>query len=150
MGDVASGNLVAHAIRGVEQMRRFLFLLPCLVALAIVAQAFGRSDGRRPPTETLRGHLFEPAVRGFSPARLRQLRVPDGFRVNVFARGLKNARIMVVAPSGTIYRTRPVVRPGGGGAARAEAAREPDAKRSRRVRCRTIRRGRDLDVARGR
>ena len=87
-------------------MRRFLIVLPCLVALAIAAQAFGRSDGRRPPTETLRGHLFEPAVRGFSPARLRQLRVPDGFRVNVFARGLKNARIMVVAPSGAIYLSR--------------------------------------------
>jgi glucose/arabinose dehydrogenase len=48
-------------------------------------------------------HTIRPERRDFSEERLRQLRVPAGFRVSVFARDLENPRGIVVAPNGTVY-----------------------------------------------
>jgi glucose/arabinose dehydrogenase len=44
-----------------------------------------------------------PASRDHSEALLRQLRVPAGFRVEVFAEGLEQPRIIKVAPGGHVY-----------------------------------------------
>jgi glucose/arabinose dehydrogenase len=44
-----------------------------------------------------------PERRDFSEERMRQLRVPPGFRVEVFAQGLENPRGIVVAPNGAVY-----------------------------------------------
>jgi glucose/arabinose dehydrogenase len=49
----------------------------------------------------------KPESVAFTPARLRALRVPAGFRVAVFAEGAGNARMMAVADDGTVYLTRP-------------------------------------------
>jgi glucose/arabinose dehydrogenase len=44
-----------------------------------------------------------PKLEDFSEDRLRQLRVPDGFTVGVFARGLRNPRTIRTAPDGSVY-----------------------------------------------
>lgn len=52
-----------------------------------------------------RGERFEPERRELTDDRLRQLRAPDGFRVNVFAKDLGEPRMLSVAPDGTVYVT---------------------------------------------
>jgi glucose/arabinose dehydrogenase len=44
-----------------------------------------------------------PAKREFSEERLKQLRVPQGFTVSVFAQDLENPRGIEVAPNGDVY-----------------------------------------------
>jgi glucose/arabinose dehydrogenase len=44
-----------------------------------------------------------PAKREFSEERMRQLRVPQGFTVGVFAQDLENPRSIEVAPNGDVY-----------------------------------------------
>jgi Raf kinase inhibitor-like YbhB/YbcL family protein len=51
-------------------------------------------------------HVFKPAKIEASPERIAQVKAPAGFGVNVFARGLKNARIVAVAADGTVYVSR--------------------------------------------
>jgi len=60
------------------------------------------------PAETKQtiSHAFRPEQRPFTEERLGQLQVPAGFKINVFATNLGNARMMVTAPDGTIYLTR--------------------------------------------
>jgi len=41
-----------------------------------------------------------------TPARIAGIKAPPGFRVDVFAKDLKNIRIIAVAPDGTIYVSR--------------------------------------------
>jgi Raf kinase inhibitor-like YbhB/YbcL family protein len=50
--------------------------------------------------------VVKPDKVAASPERIAKLRLPDGFRVSVFARDLKNARIVAVAPSGAVYVSR--------------------------------------------
>lgn len=52
------------------------------------------------------GHLFNPAKANWSPETLSRLRVPAGFRINVFAARMGNTRMMAVSPSGGVYVTR--------------------------------------------
>jgi PncC family amidohydrolase len=51
-------------------------------------------------------HVFKPAKVDATPERLAQIKAPPGFKVTLFARGLKNARILAVAPNGDIYVSR--------------------------------------------
>jgi Raf kinase inhibitor-like YbhB/YbcL family protein len=51
-------------------------------------------------------HVFKPAKVEPTPERIAQIKAPPGFKVTVFAQGLKNARIVAVAPDGTIYVSR--------------------------------------------
>lgn len=44
-----------------------------------------------------------PERRDFSEERLRQLRLPPGFRIDVFAQGLENPRSLEVAENGDVY-----------------------------------------------
>jgi glucose/arabinose dehydrogenase len=48
-------------------------------------------------------HTVRPERRDFSEERLRQLRLPAGFRIDVFAQGMENPRGIVVAPNGSVY-----------------------------------------------
>lgn len=50
---------------------------------------------------------YFPRQLGFSNALLQRLRVPAGFKVTVFARGVSGARVIEVAPDGTVYVTQP-------------------------------------------
>jgi Raf kinase inhibitor-like YbhB/YbcL family protein len=51
-------------------------------------------------------HVFKPAKVDATPERIAQIKAPPGFKVTLFAHGLKNARIIAVAPNGDIYVSR--------------------------------------------
>lgn len=51
-------------------------------------------------------HRLSPAQGEFSAAIVNRLSVPAGFRVNLFASGLGQPRMMEVGPDGTVYVTR--------------------------------------------
>jgi glucose/arabinose dehydrogenase len=48
-------------------------------------------------------HTIRPEQREFSEELLRQLRLPEGFQVDVFARDLENPRAIAVGPKGYVY-----------------------------------------------
>jgi glucose/arabinose dehydrogenase len=48
-------------------------------------------------------HTVRPERRDFSEERMGQLRLPPGFRINVFAQDLENPRSIVVADNGDVY-----------------------------------------------
>lgn len=47
--------------------------------------------------------IVRPERREFTEERLRQLRVPAGFRIEVFAQGLENPRVIRAAADGSVY-----------------------------------------------
>jgi Raf kinase inhibitor-like YbhB/YbcL family protein len=51
-------------------------------------------------------HVFKPAKVEATPDKVAQIKAPPGFKVTLFAHGLKNARIIAVAPNGNIYLSR--------------------------------------------
>ena len=72
---------------------------------SVDAQAPAKRGASLPPPVVSR--VAKPESLAFTPAGLRSLVVPAGFRVNVFAEGAGNARMMAVTGDGTIYLTRP-------------------------------------------
>ncbi|GAB1545251.1 sorbosone dehydrogenase family protein [Scytonema sp. NUACC21] len=56
--------------------------------------------------EQLEGYLVTPGQLEFNESLLQQLKLPAGFRINVFAKDLGNPRMLAVAPDGTIFVTR--------------------------------------------
>ncbi|HEX8606130.1 MAG TPA: hypothetical protein VF774_26040 [Pseudoduganella sp.] len=48
--------------------------------------------------------VWKPAKVDVTPERIAALRAPAGFAVTAFATGLKNTRIIAVAPNGDIFR----------------------------------------------
>jgi len=85
-------------------MRRTLttwLLLPGLVcsSLAVAQQGDGTDV-------TISTHIWKPEKVAADAAHIAQLRIPEGFKANVFARDLKNARIVAVAPNGDVYVSR--------------------------------------------
>lgn len=50
--------------------------------------------------------IFKPAKVEATAQRIAGLKAPPGFAISVFADGLKNARILAVAPNGTVYVSR--------------------------------------------
>ena len=77
-----------------------LLLVTFLVSSAANAQ---QGDGTNVGWEV---HVFKPAKVDATPERIAQVKAPPGFKVTLFAHGLKNARIIAVAPSGDIYVSR--------------------------------------------
>lgn len=51
-------------------------------------------------------HIFKPDKVEPTPQRVAAIKAPAGFSVTPFATGLKNARIIAVAPSGNVYVSR--------------------------------------------
>lgn len=84
------------------RMGRRLAVAPALWVLAAMAHA-QQGDGTDVPVRT---HVFKPAKQPATPERVAAIKVPAGFKVSVFADGLKNARILAVAPDGTVYLSR--------------------------------------------
>ena len=78
---------------------------PVTVALLFCAtSAFAQQgDGTR---ASFANNIFKPAKVAPTAERIAQLKLPPGFTVNVFASGLKNARVLAVAPDGTVYLSR--------------------------------------------
>jgi glucose/arabinose dehydrogenase len=56
--------------------------------------------------EQVEGYLVTPEQLKFDESLLQQLKLPAGFRIDVFAKDLGNPRMLAVAPDGTIYVTR--------------------------------------------
>lgn len=52
------------------------------------------------------GHVIKPVPLEWSEERMSRLALPDGFDIDVFARGLENPRMIRVADDGTVYVTR--------------------------------------------
>jgi Raf kinase inhibitor-like YbhB/YbcL family protein len=74
----------------------------CALGLTCIVHA-QQGDGTRVAMQT---NVFKPAKVDATSARIAQIKVPDGFSVTVFATGLKNARVLAVAPDGTVYVSR--------------------------------------------
>jgi Raf kinase inhibitor-like YbhB/YbcL family protein len=62
-----------------------------------------QGDGTDVPIKT---HVFKPDKVPATDVRAAALKAPAGFKVSVFARDLKNARIIAVAPDGRVYVSR--------------------------------------------
>ncbi|MBQ5946218.1 YbhB/YbcL family Raf kinase inhibitor-like protein [Massilia sp. ST3] len=79
-------------------------ILPSLMLyLASGAASAQQGDG----TQVSNGvNVFKPNKVEPSAERLRGIKAPQGFTVTPFATGLKNARILAVAPNGDIYLSR--------------------------------------------
>ena len=76
-----------------------LLALACLSSAAFAQQGDGTEVGY--PV-----NVFKPDKVAATPERIAALKAPAGFRVSVFAAGLGNARIVAVAPDGTVYVSR--------------------------------------------
>lgn len=85
--------------------RRLLRCLPLLGVSLITADVAlaQQGDGTSVAIST---HVFKPAKVPADDARIAALKLPAGFAVNVFARDLKNARVVAVAPNGNVYVSR--------------------------------------------
>ncbi len=79
--------------------------ISCAVILATILPASSQQS-TQPQTERVEGYLSKPGRVKFNESLLKQLKMPAGFQINVFAKDLGNARNLVVAPDGTVYLTR--------------------------------------------
>jgi Raf kinase inhibitor-like YbhB/YbcL family protein len=79
--------------------------LPCLLAAAILSPVVSaqQGDGTDVPIST---NVWKPQKVAADEGHVSRLHMPEGFRVNVFARDLKNARVVAVAPNGDVYVSR--------------------------------------------
>jgi Raf kinase inhibitor-like YbhB/YbcL family protein len=85
-------------------MRHFPYLGLMIAASLIASQAHAQQgDGTNVGWAV---HVFKPAKVEATPGRIAQIKAPPGFKVTLFAHGLKNARILAVAPNGDIYVSR--------------------------------------------
>ena len=84
-------------------MRTFGPILAGLLASLAAITLAQQGDGTR---ASVQANVFKPNKTAATAERIAALQVPEGFRVSVFARGLKNARMLAVAPDGTVYVSR--------------------------------------------
>jgi Raf kinase inhibitor-like YbhB/YbcL family protein len=84
-------------------MRTYVMLAAILPAAISVAALAQQGDGTKIGIST---HVNKPQKVEATPARIAQLRVPEGFAIAPFATQLKNIRIIAVAPNGNIYISR--------------------------------------------
>jgi glucose/arabinose dehydrogenase len=71
------------------------------------AAATPRPAEPTPTPASAESNTLVPEQRGFSEALAREnLRVPQGFWIDIYATNMGNVRMMVVAPDGTLYVTR--------------------------------------------
>jgi glucose/arabinose dehydrogenase len=93
-------------------MPRLSLPRPCAIALCatlVTGTALpALSQSMLLPRETAQAHVQrdQPAQAPYSDSIVFRLQVPRGFTVNVFASGLRNVRMLEVAPDGTVYATR--------------------------------------------
>jgi Raf kinase inhibitor-like YbhB/YbcL family protein len=79
-------------------------LLIAGAALAVAIPAHSQQgDGTR---VAIAAAIVKPDKVAATPERIAALKVPPGFKITAFATGLKNIRIIAVAPDGTIYVSR--------------------------------------------
>ncbi|MFO1399151.1 MAG: YbhB/YbcL family Raf kinase inhibitor-like protein [Burkholderiales bacterium] len=77
-----------------------------LLAIGAIVSTLARAqqgDGTRVQAST---NVWKPAKVEATGERIAALKVPAGFKVSVFASGLKNVRVIAVAPNGDVYASR--------------------------------------------
>lgn len=85
-------------------MKLITTLAASAAGLALLPLAYAQQgDGT---DVTIPIHVFKPDKAPVTPQRLAGLKTPAGFTVSTFATGLKNPRIIAVAPTGAIYVSR--------------------------------------------
>lgn len=77
----------------------------CAAILATILPASSQQPQQQ-RTEKVEGYLSTPGQVKFNESLVKQLKMPAGFQINVFAKDLGNARNLAVAPDGTVYLTR--------------------------------------------
>lgn len=77
-----------------------------ILALGVALSAPAMAQQGDGTDVTLSTTIFKPAKIDATPDRIAALKAPAGFTVSPFATGLKNARILAVAPDGTVYVSR--------------------------------------------
>jgi len=77
--------------------------LAAALCLAFGAASAQQGDGTKFSTNI---NVWKPNKVEATPERIKALKAPPGFTVSAFATGLKNARIIAVAPSGDVYVSR--------------------------------------------
>lgn len=77
--------------------------LICIACALACTGAWAQDESAKQAIET---HVVKPAKVDATPERIAGLKLADGYRVGVFAKDLKNARVLQVAPDGTVYVSR--------------------------------------------
>lgn len=81
------------------------FICGCLYLLVGIATA--QQPGAQKPTDVqINSHVYEPVQMPATDDLVKQLKLPNGFRVQKFAEGLGKPRMITVAEDGTVYVTR--------------------------------------------
>jgi glucose/arabinose dehydrogenase len=91
-------------------MRKFLliYLTVFLSFFSFLFSCFGQEqeeDLEEPVKATIEGHIFRPGKVDATEERVQQLQLPQGFKVNKFAEGFKNSRMITCSKSGAVYFT---------------------------------------------
>ncbi|MBM7845153.1 PQQ-dependent sugar dehydrogenase [Herpetosiphon giganteus] len=73
------------------------------IALLLSMQGHVFAENAPPPPN---GEIVEPTKLPVDPALVQQLRLPAGFWIDVWAKDVGNARMLVMAPNGILYVTR--------------------------------------------
>jgi Raf kinase inhibitor-like YbhB/YbcL family protein len=85
-------------------MKHRMLISASLAALAGVSPVTAQQgDGTAVAIST---YVVKPDKVPATEQRIAQIKAPDGFAVKPFATGLKNARIIAIAPDGTVYISR--------------------------------------------
>lgn len=80
---------------------------PFLILAATLVTSTVQAQGQQPFTdEQIVNHVYKPERLAPTDERIGSLKLPAGFKVETFAEGLKNPRIIAVAEDGTVYVTR--------------------------------------------
>ena len=75
------------------------------VLLFAIATSAGAQQGDGTDV-AMQTHVFKPDKIDATAQRIAQIKAPAGFKVSVFARDLKNIRVIAVAPDGRVYVSR--------------------------------------------
>jgi Raf kinase inhibitor-like YbhB/YbcL family protein len=94
---------VTHHYKTKVYMQFKLSLLALAIAGASLHAQAQQGDGTR---VAIAAAIVKPDKVEATPDRIASLKAPPGFKVSAFATGLKNIRIIAVAPDGTIYVSR--------------------------------------------
>ncbi len=85
-------------------MRHTLFLT---VLISASLTGIAAEKDKKSETESTVSNVVRPKQKDFSEERLPQLKLAPGFKINVFAKGIDNARMLAVAEDGTVFVTQP-------------------------------------------
>jgi glucose/arabinose dehydrogenase len=76
------------------------------LGLAIATVGAGAATAQMVSKDGIRANIVKPPTVPATPERVASLKVPAGFKVQVFADGLGKARMLAVGPKGDVYVTR--------------------------------------------